>query len=113
MKSNIIYTLIAFIAFGLSLHAQKLSNLRMRQVSLHSDTISLDTLSVVPGSMQLRDAGGKLIDTSLYTVDEVHALLIPGDAMRNDSSIVNISYRVFPFHFTQEYKHKDLSLLEP
>ena len=85
----------------------------MKKLSMMEDTISIDSLSLVPGSLQLRYSDGKLVAPSLYTLDIVNALLIPAPSLTKDSSSYSISYRVFPFRFEQEYKHKDLSQLEP
>jgi len=85
----------------------------MKKLSLMEDTISIDSLSLVPGSLQLRYSDGKLVAPSLYTLDVVNAILIPAPSLTKDSSSYSISYRVFPFRFEQEYKHKDLSQLEP
>ena len=78
-----------------------------------SDTISLDSLSMVPGSFRLQGPGGMLVDTLAYEIDIVRSLLIPTKSLQEKSGAYNISYRVFHFSFTQEYKHKDFSILEP
>ena len=98
---------------GLFLSAQKLSNLHFRQLMLSADTIYIDSLSIVPGSLQVRYSDGTLVDSDLYTFDPVHSRLIPLTGMKSDSLVINLSYRTFPFRFSHEYKHKDLSRLEP
>ncbi|RLD38856.1 MAG: hypothetical protein DRI83_02030, partial [Bacteroidetes bacterium] len=104
---------LVFLLIGLVAPAQNLSNLRMKTLALDSDTISLDSLSMVPGSFRLQGPGGMLVDTLAYEIDIVRSLLIPTKSLQEKSGTYNISYRVFPFSFTQEYKHKDFSILEP
>jgi len=96
-----------------SASAQNLSNLRMKPVSLDRDTLLLDSLSIVPGSFRLQYPDGQLVDTSDYDIDPIQSLLIPSPELLGDSGAFNSSYRVFPFSFSQEYQHKDFSILEP
>ena len=85
----------------------------MRQIILDQDTISVDSLSVVPGSLQLRYPDGRLVDSSMYYFDPIKAMLIPSSDLGSDSNAYSISYRVFPFRFDKNYQHKDLTQLEP
>lgn len=85
----------------------------MKSISLTGDTLSLDSLSLVPGSFQLRYPDGNIVDSSLYSIDEVNSLLIFNPELHRDSNNYSASYRVFPFSFRETYKHKDLKLLEP
>ena len=85
----------------------------MKPVIIDNDTIFLDSLSMVPGSFQLRYHNGTLVDTSLYFADYVKAYLLPSISLQEHEGEFSCSYRVFPFLFEEEYKHKDLSVLEP
>ncbi len=113
MKKAIAYISLALFLLGHSATSQTLSNLRSKQMLLDRDTIRIDTLSIVPGSLMLRDPGGTLVDTSLYRTDEAGALIFPSPPLIGDSLVYGISYRVFPFSFVKRYSHKKLSLLEP
>jgi hypothetical protein len=98
---------------GMTATAQNLSNLRMKTLALTSDTITLDSLSIVPGTFLLQGPDGHFADTSLYHVDPVRSMLFPSASLLNDSLNYKASYRVFPFNFGKQYQHKKLSLLEP
>ncbi|MCK5080020.1 MAG: hypothetical protein KAR09_08750 [Bacteroidales bacterium] len=113
MNRSFVYISLVIFLLSFSASAQKLSNLRMKPVMLDRDTILLDSLSMVPGSFRLQYPDGKPVDTSLYNIDAVSSLLLPSASLRGDSAAFNISYRVFPFSFRQEYMHKDISMLEP
>jgi hypothetical protein len=55
--------------------AQDLDNRRARPLVIERDTVSIDTLSIVPGSFTLyRD--GASIDPSFFTLDPYQAKLI-------------------------------------
>lgn len=85
----------------------------MHPVLLHTDSIFLDTLSIVPGSFQLRYPDGSMVDSALYVIDPLNAMLIPTAGLPADSNAFMVSYRVFPFSFSETYQHKDLKIMEP
>jgi hypothetical protein len=91
--------------------AQEHSNLRESWIQFNVDTIALDTLSVVPDSWTMTTSDGVSVDTSLYEFDWAHSRILLRDKAKLDS--VKIQYRVFPFLFTAETRHKERSLLAP
>jgi hypothetical protein len=101
------------ILFGISVSGQNPRNLREQKIMLDRDTIAVDSLSLIPGSFRLMQANGTVVDTSLYELDYLRALMIPSQNLRHDSAGYYISYRVFPLSLAKVYRHKDLSLLEP
>ena len=79
------------------------------------DTISLDTLSLIPGTISLKKKNGELLDTSKYRIDYVNALLIrltPNLSPRGEADSLQISYKVFPYFFSQQYQHKDVRKIQ-
>lgn len=86
--------------------AQSASNLRQRWIYPANDTIALDTLSIVPGSLQLFIDGTEA-DPQLYRTDPYKGLLIWPDAP--DSALVR--YRVMPLMLGKTHFHKDQALL--
>lgn len=91
--------------------AQGTDNLRLKSISTRSDTITIDTLSIIPGSVRLTDRQGLPSDPETYRLDYERAWLI---LIRNAESALNpgdtlvITYRVYPFLFTRELTHKTL-----
>ena len=72
----------------------------------------IDSLSLVPGSVELRDGDMKLIDTSQYRIRYFTSTIYPnpnGSALHGD---IQVFYRTFPFDLSRNYKHKDISLVE-
>lgn len=80
------------------------SNIRFKSVSLLSDTLILDSLSVVPGTLNLRDASGNTIDTSAYDVYAFQSTLIWKKKPAGDS--LKCFYRVYPFALAAETYNK-------
>lgn len=77
------------------------SNIRTATVPLLSDSLYVDSLSVVPGSFFVRG-----IPDSLYAFYPERSLLVWVKKPQEDS--VTLRYRVFPLHFYQEYSHKNI-----
>jgi hypothetical protein len=71
-----------------------------------SDTLRIDTLSLMPGTLIIRFKDSPLSD-SLYNIDYGSSTLIFKDAP--DS--LALEYRVLPFDLSKRYAHKDTSLI--
>jgi hypothetical protein len=104
--------LFYLIVFQLScLNAQDLSNLRKREILITGDSLVIDTLSIVPGSVFVFDADKQLIPDSLYYLDS------PSSTVKFDKSLlgtkVELTYRVFTINFLKPYSRKDKSIINP
>ena len=89
-------------------------NLRTRFVAVKGDTISLDTLSIIPGSLILQFDGNPL-PASAFVLQEMNAkLFVFMDSVPSlkvgDSLFV--FYRVYPLSFTSPRFLRDRKLLE-
>ena len=93
--------------------AQQLSNYRSKIIILTSDTIIIDTLSIIPKSLVIRDSTGIIIDSSLYKINYPEAKLILKTNDKNVYKILIFSYKVFPFNFSSSFRHKNSKLIEP
>ncbi|MCE9538475.1 MAG: hypothetical protein K8R85_04550, partial [Bacteroidetes bacterium] len=98
-------------------YAQYTSNSHTKQLKIIGDTSQLDTLSLVPGFIKITTGSGIVLDTSFYKINYAEGLLI-----LNRSSFVKnnfiadsliVSYKTFPYLFSSEVKHKDLSRIKP
>jgi len=96
-----------FIFISLGLNAQSYKNQRIKRVSEITDTIRVDTLSIIPKSCFILDEKSKIIDTSLFKVDYSKAILITSQRLRKATSRITIVYRVFPLFFSKEYFNKE------
>ena len=86
--------------------AQTWSNQRRKVVHFTSDTLSLDTLSIAPGSLRFL-VDGEPVGSDRYISDPYKAIVIwPGAP---DSALA--IYRVLPLLFTERRSHKDKVLL--
>lgn len=77
-----------------------LSNLRTKKLAVSADTVSLDTLSIIPKSLYIDD-----VNPALYTVDYINAYLVWKILPLKDSIL--ITYRVFPFKLNSVTQRMD------
>ncbi len=112
-----IYSVSVFLFLCVGGYAQIAGNSRTKQLSLTNDTIQLDTLSIVPGSVTLATSDGKLLDTAFYKINYAEGKLIlnrekiTGNNL-SSSSIIS-SYKTFPYLFSEVTRHKDINRIKP
>ncbi len=109
MRKIIFLILVAlFFADAYSVYGQytNFSNLRYKNISANADTILLDSLSIVPGSISLFNAE-KTFDSSYYSIDYAKSVLVWNRKPLSDD--MEIRYRVFPFNMRQSLAHKDFN----
>jgi len=98
-------TFSCFAAFG-----QGGSNWREQKLLLATDTISLDTLSIIPRSELLKLKDGSYVSPSQYKILYAKAKLVVNKNVAGQQ--ITISYRVFPYYFEKKYTHKSVSQIE-
>jgi len=111
-KISITYLVILFF-IPCIIYAQELNNLRTKVIPVNADTIQLDTSSIISNSIQITDTSGNKIDSNLYTIDYMRGQLIWKPEIKDRQSTINVSYRIFPYNFSETYQHKDIKSLEP
>lgn len=93
-------------------YSQYTGNSRIRIVALKADTLQLDTLSIIPGSVSIKTARGEVLDTSLYKIKYGEGKIIVNrknlpPSVNPDS--LQFSYKTFPYLFSSETRHKDVN----
>ncbi len=113
MKKALVICIL--LTVSLCLKAQDFSNFRIKTLSLDTDTLRLDSHSIIPHSLLITRPDSSSLDTSAYIMDYANAMLI----VKNHELFLNqlkgktltISYNVFPLLFTQLRRHKDNNLI--
>ena len=85
-----LFFMLHFAVEGVTQAPLQNSNLRIKKMAVITDSIQLDTLSIVPRSFFISD-----IDTSTYRLDAANAVLYWKTRPLADS--VLLTYRVFPY----------------
>ncbi|MEI7596702.1 MAG: hypothetical protein WCK02_13210 [Bacteroidota bacterium] len=114
MKIVFKYLLLIFLLLPLFSSGQQLNTIRFKQLQFNKQSIKIDTLSIIPLSIVLKDGSGNYISDSLYTVNLQHSIITlknfnPEDSLQKYS----IKYKVFPIDFSKKYANKNASILYP
>ncbi len=93
---------------------ENLSNIRIKKITINSDTIVLDSLSIVPSSFTIIGDFQWAINDSVILIDYSAALLI---IKKNKTTFagkeINVQYRVFPYNFSKKYASRNAQLILP
>jgi len=108
IKNIIFFFFLLFSTFVMAQH----SNYRVSKIRVKSDTITLDTLSLIPGSFIVRDSAGNRIDSSHFLINYSEARMILKPLFSVKYPVLIFYYRVFPYNFSSVSKHKDIALTE-
>lgn len=75
----------------------------------YSDTIQLDSLTIIPGSVMVI-CNDSILPNSTYSVDYTSSKIIFKTKLQTEK--VTIHYKTYPFNFYKKYYHKDPKLLK-
>lgn len=107
--------MICCFVLSMPLCAQNTSNLRVKDLLAGSDSLKLDSLSIIPATLIVTLDGTELIDTSDYYFYPAISLLVFKDkewfAQNIKGKSIRVSYRVFPFKLDHTFSHKPLNLI--
>lgn len=98
---------------GYNAKAQQAANYKEKDIVLLSDTILLDSLSIIENS-EIIFLNDELLDKSWYEIDYIKGILVIHHTKKEQllNKKISISYRVFPLSFTQSFQHKSNVVLE-
>jgi hypothetical protein len=105
MNRLLLIYLFTFIPGFQQANAQVLSNLRSKNIAVDSDSVKIDSVSIVPGSVQVFDMTGERLDSSCFKEDWLNSRIIFSGNCRQDS--IKIIYRVLTFTLGEYVQHKD------
>jgi hypothetical protein len=97
------FLFLCFCAF--SAGAQGFFPQRTKSIAVSGDSIQLDTLSIIPGSLHVKNGMHELQDSIDYSLDEASAMLVLKSVDGIDS--IDVVYSVFPLLLTAERAHKN------
>jgi len=95
--------LLLFLCLNIVVQAQQ-SSLRKKQIIISTgDTLKIDSLSIVPGSIQINNTQYKEGQDFLIKYSKSELIWL------KESASFEIKYRVFPISFSEQIKNKDLT----
>ena len=84
--------------------------IRSKEISKDQDTLTLDSLSIVSNSFELKDSKGQLIEENKYVLNPFTAQLIIFWDQIEDTLLVS-SFRTYPVNFGKVHSNKDTSII--
>jgi hypothetical protein len=104
--------LVGFLLYSTGANAQNDFS-KTLVITAVSDTLYLDSLTVIPSSISISSATANYnIDSKSYHIDPHTGALILDDK-RLKGETLTISFRTFPFSLTAPYRHKDPGVIQP
>ncbi len=124
MKTSAYFVLISkrilvvlLVVFAFSAHAQLGNSDKTTAIYISGDTLRLDSLSIVPGSVQIKDSQNKPISLQAFNIDYANSLLSLNKENDEGASLlfstITVHYATFPYSFTQQRSHKSSTLIVP
>ena len=102
MKNTLLFLLLLSSYLGFA--QEDSSNVKKKRVAV-SDSIQIDSLSINPSKFLVTTKDGKLLDSTVYTVDYVKSILRFKRPIASDS--IDIEYLRYPKFLTQVYRQLD------
>lgn len=101
--------ILLFILLSCFFHSQgqQLDNLRRKELILNSQAITIDSLSVIPGTLRIFYPTGNEVPQTLYSVNFGSATLTISEVLLSDGLHYSIEYRVFPMLFEGDFYRRD------
>lgn len=109
MQKPLKILLLVFLSYGLSAQT---SSLRSVYVDLKSTTQVADSLTIVPGSIDISDSAGRMYDSSFYHLDNNRISLVLSKFLESGAEqILLVRYRVLPFNLRRPFTRIDTANL--
>jgi len=86
--------------------SQSTNSLRSKSFNSTQDTLFLDTLIVLPSTINVISNTGNKIDTSFYKVNTSDSYIVFIKQLHKSDIPITVSYKVFPLDLKKEYYHK-------
>lgn len=102
---RIVFLIISALLLIADLSAQETSNFRSKRYAMSSDSIQLDSLSILPGSVKVI-VDGKELSSGEYQINYTNSVIKFNNALNGD---VSINYRSLPEYLSREYFNKDIN----
>ncbi|PKQ62784.1 hypothetical protein BZG02_11330 [Labilibaculum filiforme] len=99
------------ILSGFKVLGQTQSNLRSKILYLNRDTIPLDSLLILPGTVKVYQQN-ELVNKDWYQINVGKGSFIPSQELKEKGESIKIEYRVFDYNIKQPKYNRDLSQLK-
>ena len=83
-----------------------------KEIKIDQFTITIDSFSLIPGSLSITNENGNLIDTSKYVINEIDAKIKIIDSTLIHQ-VIKLEYKRYPVLLSKTFYHRKLSHIEP
>ena len=112
MKKQLTY-LIFFLVSIAAFPSYAQTNSRFKTIFEATDSLQLDSLSLIPGSVDLLDINGNDANNYIKRIDHVSSWVYFNAPTNEFNFPLKLSYRVFPYQFGTNYYHKSTAMILP
>ena len=93
--------------------SQPISNARTKTFKNIQDTLFLDSLSLIPASVEVFDGNNQKVNIDKFEAKYSEGFIILGKDRSSIIPPIKVYYKVFPYAFAKAYSHKALTKIEP
>jgi len=112
LKKYLILILFLLVNVRLLFAQGDLSNLKSKFICINSDTITLDSLSIVPNSIVIKDKNNNVISNNDFIINYAKSYLVLNiNKLVHYKKYYFVDYRLFPFKIDKSFYTKDTSLI--
>lgn len=83
------------------------SGIREKRITSIKDTVTLDTVSIVPGSVKLKYLDGRPVAEQVYHIDYAHALLIWKKSLHRQKLLLLTAFFLYYSHENMRTKTRN------
>lgn len=112
MKKQLTYLIFFFVSFA-AFQSYAQTNARFTTIFEHTDSLQLDSLSLIPGSVELVDINGNDAKSYIKRIDHVGSWVYFNPPSGEHRFPLKLNYNVFPYQFGSSYYHKSTSMILP
>ena len=103
----ILTTFLIYFVFSNPIYCQEFNSIKQKTIVLISDSLKIDSLQIIPSSLNIFDKTGSKIPDSLYNLNFKTSTIHFSNRYSKQNQQIKIYYQALPYNFSQTYFHKD------
>lgn len=104
--------MLFFSCHQLIAQIDQLSNLRSTKVKIGATQIFLDSLTILPSSIEIYDQENKQLDKSQFTFSNNYLYFLNPESLLSNNDSATIQYRVMPYDLSASRSHLDATKIK-
>jgi len=100
------------LVFSISF-SQSISNFKSKTFSKFNDTLFLDSLSIIPSSVEVFNGNNVQLRNEQFEVNYAGGFICIDKENKSIIAPIQVHFRTFPYNFSKKYSHKSLDKVQP